>query len=184
MCVFVFCYPKIPPDWDVLSLFRQKPAGYHALCILTMFLKQYSFPAFLLESCCLLTHRCCLKAFIHWMHFFFLQIFARKTFQSADCFHTECERHAAEKQCFIFGINVNFSELWHCEKKNASTNQEGSSKPTSRPSPATTATMLFVWTSQHRDTNHKNINLKDNLRQSISLHQHPETCVELVVVQF
>lgn len=155
-CVCVcFLLSKIPSSWDILSLFRHKPAGYHALCILTMSLKQYRFPAFLLESCCLPTHRCCLKAFIHWMHFFCANICKKNIL---NCW--------LEREVFLH---------YHA---------------TSRPS-STTITMLIVlclsapsvaW--KKWDTNGKNIDLKDNLWQSILLHQHPEICVELVMVQF
>lgn len=144
MCVFVFLLSKIPSRWDILSLFRHKPAGYHALRILTMFLKQYRFPAFLLESCCLMTHRCCLKAFIHWMHFFCANI---------------CKKNILN--CWL-GCEV-FLHRMRTSHYHA----------TSRPSP-TTITMLIVlclsapsvvW--KKWDTNYKNINLKDKLWQSI-----------------
>lgn len=183
--MFVFCYPKFPPDWDVLSLFRQKPAGYHALCILTVFLKQYWFPAFLHESCCLLTHRCCLKAFIHWMHFFFyVQIMCKENISNCLLFLHRMRTSCSRKAMFYFLDQCQFFRTLALWKKKSSTSWDICAKPTSCPSPTMTATMLFVWTSQHWDTNDKNINLKDNLWQSLSLHQHPEICVELVVIQF
>lgn len=69
LCVFVFCYPKFPPHETYCLFSDTNLLDIITSCILTMFLKQYRFPAFLLESCCLLTHRRCFKAFIHWMLF-------------------------------------------------------------------------------------------------------------------
>lgn len=160
MCV-CFLLSKIPFPMRHIVSFQTQTCWVSCVVDVDNVSKTVQIPAFLLESCCLLTHWCCLKSFIHWMHFFCANI---------------CEKNILN--CWL-GREV-FLHRMRTSHYHA----------TSRPS-STTITMLIVlclsapsvvW--KKWDTNYKNIDLKDNLWQSISLHQHPAICVELVVVQF